>query len=140
MGANPASWPITVFLSIYSCTSYFIFGSTDRVSSTGSLRQSGKFMIRREILDDVYTRVRHVTNDDHCRRWLGLDELLDVIEIAPSDGIKGVPPALADFFREIPLTGSLHSAEFAFSSHQRLYGEFRARIQWQDYQASGNSN
>jgi hypothetical protein len=97
-------------------------------------------MIRREILDDVYTRVRHVTNADHCRRWLGLDELLDVIEIAPNDGIKGVPPALADFFSETPITGSLHSAKFAFCFHQRLYGEFRARIQWQDYQASGNSN
>jgi hypothetical protein len=88
MGANPASWPITLFLSIYSCTSYFIFSSTDRVSSTGSLSQSGKFMIRREILDDVYTRVRHVTNADHCRRWLGLDELLDVIEIAPMTGSR----------------------------------------------------
>ena len=53
-------------------------------------------MIRREILDDVDTRVRHVTNADHCRRWLGLDELLDVIEIAPNDEIKGVPPVLAD--------------------------------------------
>jgi len=46
--------------------------------------------------------------------------------------------ALADFFRETPLTGSLHSAKFAFCSHQRLCGEFRARIQWQDYQSSGN--
>jgi hypothetical protein len=47
-------------------------------------------MIRREILDDVYTRVRHVTNADHCRRWLGFDELLYVVEIASDDGIKRV--------------------------------------------------
>ena len=28
----------------------------------------GQVIIRREILDDVYIRVRHVTNADHCRR------------------------------------------------------------------------
>src|SRR6476660_4519688 len=47
-------------------------------------------MIRREILGDTDTRVRHVTNADHCRRWLGLDEFLYVVEIAPNDRVKGV--------------------------------------------------
>lgn len=108
----------------------------------GDLRQNTHALYTTVLFrrNDVYTSVRHVTKSGHGRRCLSLDELVHVIEIAPNDGIKGVPLAPADFFRETPFTVSLHSAKSAFCSHQRLYGEFQARIRWQDYQASGNSN